>query len=740
LISNPSNITASTRRAVPLRRRADLIVEHIEYQRGNYYVVKDPVSLKYFRFDPEHFRVLELLDGTRSLEDVRTQLLLDFPYVRATLADLQAVVVDLHAKGIVYSDRPGQGWVFLERQREMRRKRWLSLAQNILSLRLPGWDPEWTLARIYPLVRWMYRPWALILQIALAAAAYLLLAIQFETFRKNLPEFRQFFGWPNLVFMYLTLAATKVIHELGHGLTCRHFGGECHEIGVIFLVFSPTMYCDVSDSWMLKNKWQRIAIGAAGMWVESVVSSLALFLWWFSHPGLLHHLCLNVFFISTISTVIFNLNPLMRYDGYYMLSDLLEIPNLSEKARTLLRNAFSHTCLGIETREDAFMPQRGRGWLVTYAVASTVYRWIVLFGITLFLYTVLKPYDLQSIGVTLAWASLAGIVISLIVDVTRIITAPRSKPLSSTRIGLSLAAVAALVIGALTIPLPLHFEAPFLIEPNQVAHVYTSVPGTLEEILVRPGDHVSSGTLLLRLADPEKELRYQELKTQHAAQKIEVAKLQELHEEGKLAVAREQLLSLQSQLADYEQQLKELQVVAPCDGTVVTVARVAEPKSAAAGFDLHGWHGTPLERQNLGSSLEPRTEVLSIAPDSRFQAVLLVDQADRGDIWSGQHVEIKFDHLPSQVFEGTIGDISEHYAAFAPGSLSNKAGGDLSTVTDPQGRERLTSVAYEATVLLDEESALLRSGMRGRSRCSVGHRSAWQWTWRWLRLTFHFRL
>ncbi|MGE5194481.1 MAG: hemolysin D, partial [Deltaproteobacteria bacterium] len=291
---------ASTRRPVPLRRRNDLIVEQIEYQRGNYYVVKDPVSLKYFRFDPEHFRVLELLDGTRSLEDVRTQLLFDFPYVRATLADLQGVVVDLHVKGLVYSDRPGQGWVLLERRRETRRKRWLGLAQNILSLRLPGWDPEWTLARLHPLVRWAYRPWALTLQVAVIAAAYLLLAMQFDAFRQNLPEFRQFFGWPNLAFMYLTLAGTKVLHELGHGLTCRHFGGECHEIGVIFLVFSPTLYCDVSDSWMLKNKWRRIAIGAAGMWVESVISSLALFLWWFTRPGLLHHLCLNVFFVSTV--------------------------------------------------------------------------------------------------------------------------------------------------------------------------------------------------------------------------------------------------------------------------------------------------------------------------------------------------------------------------------------------------------------------------------------------------------
>ena len=731
---------ASTKRPVPLRRRADLIVEHIEYQRGTYYVVKDPISLKYYRLDPEHYRVLELLDGTRSLDDLRTQLLLDFPYVRATLADLQGVVVDLHAKGIVYSDRPGQGRVMLERRREARGKRWLALIQNILYLRLPGWDPEWTLARLYPLVRPAFRPWGMALQAALIVSAYMLLATQFDAFRQNLPEFQQFFGWPNLIFLYLTLGATKVIHELWHALSCRHFGGECHEIGLIFLVFSPTLYCDVSDSWLLKNKWQRIAIGAAGMWVESVLSSAALFLWWFTSPGLVHHLCLNVFFVSTISTVVFNANPLMRYDGYYMLSDFLEIPNLAEKSRNLLRNAFARTCLGIETREEAFMPQRGRGWLVAYAIASTVYRWVVLFGITLFLYTVLKPYELQSIGAALAVGSIVGIVSNLVVIVARIIRAPRSKPLSRRRIGLSALAAAGAVVVALMIPLPLHVEAPFLIEPHQVAHVYTTVAGTLAEVRVHPGMHVSKGDLLLQLSDPEKERQYRELEIQYRTQQVEVEKQRASDDAGRLAVAREQLQSLESQLADFQRQIEELSVHAPSDGTVVAVARQAEPKTAPEGFELHAWYGTPLDEQNLGCLLEPRTHVLSLAPDSRFQAVLLVDQADRGDVNTGQDVDIKFEHLPSEVYEGTVSQIAERHIEYAPGTLSNKSGGELPTVTDRQGRERLTSIAYEATVLLDEESGLLRAGMRGRSRFSVGHRSAWQWTWRWLRHTFHFRL
>jgi putative peptide zinc metalloprotease protein len=720
--------------------RADLIVEHIEYQRGNYYVIKDPVSLKYFRLDPEHYRVLELLDGTKSLDDLRTQLLIDFPYVRATLTDLQGVVVDLHTKGIVYSNRPGQGWVMLERQREHRRQVWVRLAQNILSLRIPGWDPEWTLAHLYPFVSWLYRPWAIAVQVAIIAAAYILLAMQFETFRQNLPAFQQFFGWPNLIYLYLTVAATKVLHELGHGMTCRHFGGECHEIGIILLVFSPTMYCDVSDSWMLKNKWKRIAIGAAGMWVEMVLSSLALFVWWFTSPGLLHHLCLNVFFISMVTTVVFNLNPLMRYDGYYMLSDFLEIPNLADKSRKLLQNAFSRHCLGIETREEAFMPQRGKEWLVLYAVASTVYRWIVLFGITLFLYTVLKPYELQSIGVTLAWCSLAGIVSNLAVNVWRIISAPRSKPLSRTRIGVSFGILAVAVACALAIPLPLHVEAPFLIEPHEVAHVYNAVPGTLAEMRARPGAVVSPGEVLLVLADPEKEHKYRELKTQFHAQKVEVDRYRTSQDSAKLAVAQKQLQSLETQLADYEKQLKELTIVSPCAGTVVSIARVAEPKQASAALELHGWYGTPLDRQNIGCHIEPRTELCSIAPDRRFQAVLLIDQADRGDVETGERVEIKFDHLPEVTYEGTVGEISEHHVEFAPEALSNKAGGTLPTVTDPKGRQKLPSIAYEAKVLLEEESGLLRAGMRGNSRFAVGHRSAWQWTWRWLTHTFHFRL
>jgi putative peptide zinc metalloprotease protein len=323
----------------------------------------------------------------------------------------------------------------------------------------------------------------------------------------------------------------------------------------------------------------------------------------------------------------------------------------------------------------------------------------------------------------------------------RIIRTPRNKPLSGRRIGASLLVVAAVAAAALAIPLPLHVYAPFLIEPHGVVHVYSSVPGTLSELLVEPGSHVDRGQLLMRLTDPDKERQYRELEAKHRGQLVEVDKQRLLNNPAGLAVAEQQRDSLERQLADYRQQLQLLEVRAPISGTIVTPPRTKEPKDqGAAAFELHAWSGTPLERSNVGSLIEGRTQLCSVAPDDRFQAVLLVDQSDRGDISEKQEVEIKFDHLPSEVFEGTIADIGERHMEFAPASLTNKAGGELATVTDPQGRERLTSIAYEATVLLDGNSGPLCAGMRGRSRFLVGHRSAWQWVWRWYRHTFHFRL
>lgn len=735
-----SSLTPSTKRPIPLEMRKDLSFQYVSCQGKGYWVTKDPVSLSYYQLQPEQHCLLKLLDGKRNLEELREGLLEEFPFARPTLADVQGAVVDLHSKRLVRGNRFGQGISLFHSGKKKRREKLLAALKNILYMRFPGWDPERTLHALYPFVSWLFRPWAVVLVLLLASSSWVLLGVQFGAFMERLPEFKQFFGWPNLVYLWLTMGMTKVIHELGHGIACRHFGGECHQIGLILLVFSPTLYCDVSDSWMMPNKWPRIIIGAAGMYVETIVSSLALFGWWFTQPGLLNHLFLNVFFISSVTTVIFNLNPLMRYDGYYMLSDLLEIPNLSRKAQRLLQETFAWYCLGIRPQPDPFMPVDGRFWFVVYAAASAVYRWVVLFGITVFLYVVLKPYELQSIGIAMAVLSLVGVVFSLGQNLVHLLRAPRQDPLSRPKMATTGSIVLAVLLGVLFIPLPWHFDASFYIEPHNVQHVYATVPGELVRASVEPGQRVSSGDEVAQLVDLEKVSRYIELTTELEVHETEYRAELGSNRPTAAALARERAELTRAQVADYEQQLRLLRITAPMAGIVVAAPRVPEPKLQQPRLELGGWSGSPLDPRNKGCLLEAGAHLASIAPDEQFQAVLLVDQGDRGDLDVGRELDIKFDHLPTRTYHGVVSAVAERHLEFAPESLSNKQGGELPTVTDRRGRERLTSHAYQALVVLEGDNNLLKSGLRGKARFSVGHRSIFDWIWREFWRTFHFRL
>lgn len=734
-----SSLVSSARRPLPLAGRPDLARQRIDYQGVPHWVVKDPAGLKYHRLRPEQHRVLELLDGSTSLEQIRDRLNVEYPTVRLTLVDIQRLITDLYKKGLLLSNRSGQAGALLKRAADHRKQQIKNALKSILFLRLPGWDPQRTLDWLHQYVRPIFFPSVVALTWLFVASAWIFLAVDFAEFRRRLPEFHQFFGWPNLLWMWATLGIAKIIHEFGHGITCRHFRSECHEMGVMLLVFSPCLYCDVTDSWMLRNKWQRIAIGAAGMYIEVVLSAMAIYIWRFSQPGMLHFLALNTFFVTTITTVIFNINPLMRFDGYYMLSDFLEIPNLRAKADKLVRDTFSWYCLGIRQPHDPFMPETGRGWFILFAVASAVYRWFILFGISLFLYTVLKPYGLQSIGITMAVLSLAGAVIGAGMNIYRIVSAPRSEPMSPWKLSATITAVAALVVAALMIPLPLHVEAAFLIEPHNVHHVYVTTPGSLEQLLARPGETVKADQLLARLVNPELQDKYQQLLSERTVQLSRVSAQHALEDLAQEKLAVERLESLNQQIADLEREVAELSITAPEAGVVVEPPRTPEPKLEDREHQLGTWHGTPLDPRNAGCYLEPRTHLLSIAPDDKLQAVLFIDQADRNDVAVGQQVEIKFEHLADRTYTGTITEIAQRHAEYAPETLTNKAGGGLATARDERG-EKLTSVAYQATVMLPEDTDLLKTGMRGKARCEIENRTAGEWLWRYMRRTFHFRL
>jgi putative peptide zinc metalloprotease protein len=756
--TSTGNMVASNERPIPLMKRADLQVAKIDYLGVGYQVIKDPVALKYHRLQMEQYRILELLDGKRSLEKVRDDLKLEFPTLQVTLSDIQQLITDLHRKGLVISNRPGQGAAVGRERSKTRREKFKQTMMSLMYLRLPGWDPERTLRFLKPLMAWMYHPAAAFCCLLFVTSAWLLLGANLDQFRGRLPEFQSFFGWPNLIYLWFTMAMAKVIHEFGHGLSCVHYGGECHEMGVMLLVFSPCLYCDVTDSWMMKNKWHRIIIGAAGMYIEVVLSAIAIYVWWFSKPGLVHHLALNTFFVTTITTVIFNANPLMRFDGYYMMSDFLEIPNLRQKSDKLLREAFSWFCLGIESKPDPFMPETGRVWFITYAIAAWLYRWVVLASISMFLYTVLKPYDLQSLGITLMIFSMAGIVFSMVRNVYQIVATPRMEPMSKPKIAFSLAIVSVVVWLAFSIRIPWHLEAPFLLEPRGVVTVSSPFTGRIlpadeyqqryqtlsqlqnfardKAVQIRQRQEVLQDivvpeniSLLTGLPTPEEyAARIQNGQTVHKGDVLAVVEdtididyRDDLVQSTYRWVARifelldhrstgDQVheLEVRAELTVLEEHIREIVrlsatriVRSPIDGTVVAAKRIPEPpRDAVDPTRLDRWNGTPYDARNLGCVIEIGQELLSVAPSQELQAVMYIDQGDRDDLKENMEVELKLDHLSSITYISQVTEVSPRGELVAPEALTTRFDGPLATTSDPQGKEKLASTSYRAIVEL----------------------------------------
>jgi putative peptide zinc metalloprotease protein len=743
-MSTADAFRSSTTRGVTLRRRGDLVVNRQVYQGQAWWVVKDPISLHYFRFRPEEYALLEMLDGRTSLDQLKEQFEARFPPRRITVDELSRFIATLHRSGLVIGDRPGQGPQLFERRRQRIWREWMAWLSNIMSMRFRGIDPDRILERLDPWFGWLFAPPAIAAALVFVASAVLLVLVNFDTFRAKLPEFHQFFAAGNWLYLAVALGVTKILHEFGHGLSCKHYGGECHEMGVMLLVFTPCLYCDVSDSWMLPNKWKRAAIGAAGMYVEVIIASIATYLWWNSHPGVFNKLCLDVMFVSSVSTILFNANPLLRYDGYYILSDVLEIPNLRQKANTILGRLASRWCLGIKQQEDPFLPQRNLGLFALYAVASSVYGWVVTASIFLFVWNVFKPYRLEVLGQLLAFGAVWGLVIRPLQGMIKFFKVPgRRDEVKSANVAVTAAVAAAVIGGIALIPLPQRVWCPVELRPRGEETVYVSVPGTLAELLVRPNAVVRKGDELARLVNVDLDLEIADLEGKERQYE---SRLKSLERERfsdpaaglEIGTVEESLAGVREQLARKRQDRSELVLVAPRDGVVLPPPSVKR-QDDRAGM-LPAWSGHVLDESNLGAMLQEGTVLCLVGDPDRFEAVMVVDQTEVEFVTAGQPVDLKLDSFAWQTFRGTVDQLAESHIEAGSERLSVKAGGQVPTETDASGREIPISTSYEALMTLDDPEAVFTPGMRGTARIQVGSRTLGQWLLRLLWQTFNFRM
>src|SRR4051794_4579232 len=569
------SLVSSSSRKLPIRKRPDLKARQQRYQGRLYWVVKDPVGLQYYRFEEEEYAILQMLDGQSSLDEIAERFERDFPPQTIRTEELQQSIGMLHRSGLVITDAAGQGQQLVKRRSEKKRQELLATATNILSMRFKGIDPERFFNFIYPYIRWFFSVPAMVCCVTLALLALSLIVVQFDVFHSRLPDFQYFFRAQNWMWLGLTLCVTKVLHEFGHGLSCKHFGGECHEIGIMFLVLTPCLYCNVSDSWMLPNRWHRAAIGAAGMYVELVLASIACFIWWFSVPGPLNYICLNVMFVSSVSTVMFNANPLLRYDGYYILSDVLEIPNLRQKASTILNRKLGAWCLGLEEPEDPFLPQRKQWLFATYTVASAIYRWVVTFSILYFLNRVFQPYGLKVLGQAIALGSIYGLVGQPLWSLYKFFKVPgRLGDVKRARVYATLVLVVGAIVGIGLVPLPSHVYCPLEVQAREADSVYARVDGILENVYVHPGEQVKEGQLLAELRNIDVEISLAELTGQRNIFKaqldgLHLASFDDRRAASQVDPTMKALRGVEQQLAQRQIDFERLKLVAPIAGTVL---------------------------------------------------------------------------------------------------------------------------------------------------------------------------
>uniref|UniRef100_A0A7C4LLB9 HlyD family efflux transporter periplasmic adaptor subunit n=1 Tax=Schlesneria paludicola TaxID=360056 RepID=A0A7C4LLB9_9PLAN len=719
---------------LPWRRRADIVPRSRRSAGSTGWILKDPVALRYYTLREEEYFVWSRLNG-RVVAEALCQLFAEqFAPQRLTIEELQRFVGQLAAHGLVVADQLGSGgWTDQRRREQARWRRWTSI--NPLAIRFRGVDPDRLLSALVPWCGVLFSKTGVLLGTMLIVSAMLLWLTHADEFARRWPEELAQWSVRDLGSLAAVLAVVKIAHELGHGVACKRFGGEVHEIGVLLLVFTPCLYCNVSDAWLLPSKWQRMGVSAAGMWVEALLAALCGWLWWGSAPGWFHTACLQVVVVCAASTLVFNINPLLRYDGYFILADWLEVPNLQQQAWSEWRRQWSRWMLGISTPPPADLSPRWRFWLPWYALASFGYRMLVIGVILWMLHAWLEPQGLATVAHGIAVLTVAALLVGPAVHLQQRLTARRPGPRIGPRGMLRLLAAAVLLGLLLFAPLPARVQAPLLLQPAQAQGVYVTVEGYLEWI-VPPGSFVSAGDAVARLSNPAlaREIARLEGELQAARQLVEHLERRRLSDpQSGLQLPAAQKLA--ADLADRWQQRRtdeeRLTLRAEQDGVVWPLP--AQPRKVVTGR-LSGWSDYPFDSKNLGCWLPAGTVLAQVGREQKVEAVVYLTPGDLARVEAGQRVQVLLEAVADRPLRGWLREISTEPASeLSPATAARLR---LPLLASATSEARLAGTWYAARVELVDAAVLPLSHAVGRAVIVTSPRSLAERMGTWLWETF----
>lgn len=545
---------------VVLRLRDDLAIVPQTTDGQRLYVVEDRLTGKCYRLGSAEYAVASLLDGKKSLAELIANVQTDARDSDSQQADDGRATLQV-CKWLLQT---GLAQVIdaQERGPATRVIAPLWARFNPIFIRVPLLTPDRLLERLLPWAGWMNsRMFAAIAAVlAFVAASHLVMDwARFSASAGGIFALEQGF------YLMVCWVVLKVAHELGHGLACKYHGGYVREAGVAFLLFAPIPYVDVTSSWRLRSKWARIHIAAAGMYVEAIIGSIAILVWSHTADGVLNQLCVNVIVMATASTVLFNANPLMRFDGYYMLADWLEIPNLYSRGQQFTTYLFRRWVLGQPLAENALPSSATTSRVVKiYGLVSWVWRTMVCLSLIC-----AASLLFHGAGIVLAvTAAISWFLAPAAKFAARLLLRenwPQLGRLCVVTMGVTSVAT---IFFAYT-PSPFPRRSPGIIEYKPITVVRSASAGFVREILVAPGDTVAAGDVIAKLENVNlrDELRLVELAIDESDLRSRLTR-----QRGEMAAhqaEQDKLVALKTQYEAKAKQIDGLIVRAPATGQVV---------------------------------------------------------------------------------------------------------------------------------------------------------------------------
>lgn len=646
----------------------------MRFRGDRWYLLQDHASGKFHRFTPAAYCLIGLMNGRRTLAEIwnlaSDRLGDDLPSQDETIR----LLAQLYHTNALVTDADSDIEDLVVRGESIRKKEFWANFRSPLAIKLRLWDPERFLVRAMPLVRPIFSIWGLMLWCLVVGTACVLAAQNWDALSAGVGD--RVLAAENLVVLWLSFPIVKILHEFGHAFAVKHWGGEIHEMGVMFLVGVPVPYLDASASSAFGSRGQRALVGAAGVFVELFVASIAMFVWTAVEPGTSRAITFNVMLIAGVSSLFFNGNPFLRFDAYYVLSDLLEIPNLGIRANRYWGYWIQRFLFG---RRDADNPATAEGesaWLAFYAIGAFVNRLLITLSIALFVAS-----ELFFLGVMIASWSITQFALLPIYRHAQFVLfgsqlrGRRRRALLWTFGGL-------VFLGALLflLPAPSWTRAEGVVWAPEDSLVRAGTDGEFEKFRAEPGAWVQAGQALVELVDRELAAEHAIARANLKASQAQYA-LDRTQDRVQAEISRQSVEHAARRLARVEQELQSLLIPSPAEGRFLVQ-------------HSQDWPGRYLRRgEVVGYVLDFDPLVVRVAiPEAAVD--LVRNQTERVDVRLSERLE--------EVFEARIvAEVPAATSNLPSRALSTEGGGSI--VLDPTADGEIQ--AYERHFLFDLEIA-----------------------------------